>query len=79
MRKLLLWVVVGLSIAVPPALSGCGFKYHFKPAVEPQTQEDREASARQYKQDKAACLERGYALQTYSGRWGGIRGERRWV
>ncbi|TXH58487.1 MAG: hypothetical protein E6Q97_02085 [Desulfurellales bacterium] len=74
MRKLVLGILIGFLVAASAALSGCGFKYHFKKhgIADPSTltAEERDDVDREYKQDRSACLERGYALQTYSGSWG---------
>lgn len=73
MRKLLLLRVVAICAAIA-VLSGCGFQYHFKKHgltdSSTLTAEEKEDVDREYKQDWSACLERGYALQTYSSSWG---------
>lgn len=73
MHQLLLSLVAGAAV-----LSGCGFQYHFKQHgvadAAQLSQEEREEADQQYKRDWSACLERGYALQTYSSSWSAYEG-----
>lgn len=55
------------ALLVAALMTGCGWNRHYtlRPEIKPQY--TKETADQKFREDKAYCMERGYALQTYSG------------